>query len=282
MKFAALFSVALLALSCSKDKPKSQYAPLTADQRNTFSDTLDSSARTQRMTELSKTGAMDDAPNDEEALTRDMANRLRVWNCVTSYEADKFNMNVQGNDINFKGKLATSISGSSCPVSMQVAISFEQYTVKGQEFVANLKASGKYTINDDGFKAMNDVYGFDFAGGGAMMRIHGPSRKITTGLDVKGKFLSQKHGDLPFKVLSSGEVTVDENGKDAQGTLEYAYVLKYPSFTAELKVLMTFDGDKQTVEYLINGEPISEKNIREGKIEDAIRSVQDVMPLLNK
>ncbi len=143
------------------------------------------------------------------------------------------------------------VAGAKCPVAMDLTLKIQaQRTSASADFVWT------YSVQDAEYRKLNDVTGADLKGG---LKITGDSqgRGGDGDLNIKGKIVSQKHGDLPVEL--TGKMHMENASGQARQSGEIALFVQFKDFGAELKQKM--DGNK--IQHFINSEEVTEQEFNE-------------------
>jgi hypothetical protein len=257
MRTFALILAAIVVVSCGDDK-KSNTTPLTEEQKTKFGETLQSFERTGSATKLAKEirsrrpftrDSLDQPQRDVHTM---QMGQTMARKCETSVEWNNQSSTPSGT---FHLKLGAS--GAECPVTLKFDVSaqkIETASTLGLDF----KAEGNYVVHEVGFKKLNDIYGYEFKGGGPLISVDRQTRKFTSNVDVTGNLLSSKYGSLAFQMASRGEGLI-KSQSESEGRIESSYTVKYPDYTAELKMVRIFEGKTQRDEYYLNSETLTKE-----------------------
>lgn len=256
MRSITLVVAALLVVSCGKDDKKSQYSPLNGEQKTKLGATLESAGRTSRSASIAQEmqkGNFRSVVSTNDSATQ-MGRRM-AGNCKVVFDAS-------GNTgdplaASSKLKFVLGASGAKCPVELSMNILVENVHTE-DVLEVKTEAKGNYLVKDAEFKALNDIYGITFEGGGPFLRVEKNKGEGTSNLTINGKFNSQQYGDLPFDITSRGTVKGGEKG--GNGDIATVFTVKYPDYTAELKNVMIFkEGEQPKNEYYLNGETLTQE-----------------------
>ncbi len=235
---------------------------LSAAQIGKVTDSLDSVGRAQKASESAQGGVREAAlatgsvsqtatgSLDDAGLR--LAQKLRASTC--QYHFQPPSSTAAGFDY------ALSVSGSSCPMSLDYAISFQNSL-----FELRWTEDTQFKITDPQLVALNDIDSFSLHGGmDASPTVDSSSSTPTFKLDgtlaMSGAAHSQKYGDI--KITIDGGISGQESQSAHRSHSEVTVTLAFSDFSAELKQVVDSDGDSTTKTYSLNGDTLTEEQFQ--------------------
>lgn len=254
-RISILFLGCLVIAGCGGDKG-SQNTPLTADQKTQFGGTLESVGRVQKAgTEAQKATHRDAAPVSQDEKMKKMAERMADAKCdfvlpkvSTEPNQDPFNQTIEQ---------GMKVSGATCPITMDFSLKMKSQMTQ-TSFSNTIDFLMKYDVKDAEFNALNDINGIDMKGSGS---INAGQTSIDGSLDIDGVLKSQANGDLKMYVVGKVKGSGDQTNQNL--TSELVWGVKYPTYTAELKMTETQANKNVTKEYFLNGQKLTEQEFRD-------------------
>jgi len=277
LSIVSTLALGILATGCGKELSK-----LNKDEKAVVKKTLNSLQRS--YLSMAKATNQNDALGSDAALSRLFA----AAELPGSTQADQkamdmekmLNQGIADNKCKVKSsKLSGSISGKDCPINLAFGVE-----AKEGKNSADFKAKLDYTVNDKDFRKLNDIdsaklnLSLNVSGEKKVEKIHDINMidmdsKASATASLEGTLHSQKEKDIK----------IDGSLKAAKESITAKLTFDFEKFTAEFKVegapakeeksdkksdkKADKKSDKEsagmTFKYFLNGEELSEKEMRE-------------------
>lgn len=218
----------LTVVGCGGPKNK-----LTDEQKKNFADIMESTGRSQQVAKQAQRNSPSQALQRSTSLPPDqqMLAKLRAGQCRYQVTTPK-KFDEGGAFTSGPIEQGFSVEGDGCPIQLSFAVKSE---LTQTDFTVNLDMS--YSVNDDEYKKLNDVYAFRLKGEAKADRSGGRG-------DFSGAIGSQKYGDVPMVIKLSGD-------KDQ---MEWIYSFDVPNMPVEIRVVQKAGG---ALEITRNGETLT-------------------------
>jgi|GEM_PF-1466757 len=135
--------------------------------------------------------------------------------------------------------------GLVCPLVLDVAVALTMPT----ETSADISLTASFEIQNEELKAAQDITKFTITGNGSAS---GTESSIKADFSATGALTSTKNGEVAFYTALSA------SGSQSSAEGEVKMGMTFKDYTAELKVTLSGNAEKQDVKYFLNDEEITE------------------------
>jgi hypothetical protein len=147
-----------------------------------------------------------------------------------------------------------TVDGDSCPIRLKSSMNMTADQNIGRASM-NMTASFSYNVVNASFEQLNDVDAFGLSMTNTMKASQSGGNAV---LKLDGQIHSQRLGNI--KISGSGKLS----GSTHSASGKYTFTLSFPSFVAKLEAKMKASADSPTptVEYRLNGQKMSEEELK--------------------